>query len=167
MVNEGNDMEKISEGFDILKAQGNGLSITDVITILQKVDNSDTSNSIEGISDDEMKKDKKYYLSLHPYEIYFSETKQKWRTQIPDATKKSGRRDIKRKKKTDLENFIVDYYKKNETASDTFIALYYDWLLTYKVLEASKATIERLHTSFRKYYTKSTLADKPILEAII
>ena len=74
MVNEGNNMEKISEGFDILKAQGNGLSITDVITILQKVDNSDTLNSIEGISDDEMKKDKKYYLSLHPYEIYFSET---------------------------------------------------------------------------------------------
>lgn len=155
-------MEKISEGFDILKAQGNGLSITDVITILQKVDNSDTLNSIEGISDDEMKKDKKYYLSLHPYEIYFSETEQRWRTQIPDATKKSGRRDIKRKKKTDLENFIVDYYKKSETASDTFTALYYDWLLTYKVLEASKATIERLHTSFRKYYAKSTLADKPI-----
>ena len=162
MVNEGNNMEKISEGFDILKAQGNGLSITDVITILQKVDNSDTLNSIEGISDDEMKKDKKYYLSLHPYEIYFSETEQRWRTQIPDATKKSGRRDIKRKKKTDLENFIVDYYKKSETASDTFTALYYDWLLTYKVLEASKATIERLHTSFRKYYAKSTLADKPI-----
>lgn len=155
-------MEKISEGFDILKAQGNGLSITDVITILQKVDNSDTLNSIEGISDDEMKKDKKYYLSLHPYEIYFSETEQRWRTQNPDATKKSGRRDIKRKKKTDLENFIVDYYKKSETASDTFTALYYDWLLTYKVLEASKATIERLHTSFRKYYAKSTLADKPI-----
>ena len=162
MVNEGNDMEKISEGFDILKAQGNGLSITDVITILQKVDNSDTLNSIEGISDDEMKKDKKYYLSLHPYEIYFSEAEQRWRTQIADATKKSGRRDIKRKKKTDLENFIVDYYKKSETASDTFTALYYDWLLTYKVLEASKATIERLHTSFRKYYAKSTLADKSI-----
>lgn len=123
MVNEGNNMEKISEGFDILKAQGNGLSITDVITILQKVDNSDTLNSIEGISDDEMKKDRKYYLSLHPYEIYFSETEQRWRTQIPDATKKSGRRDIKRKKKTDLENFIVDYYKKSETASDTFTAL--------------------------------------------
>ena len=155
-------MEKISEGFDILKAQGNGLSLTDVITILQKVDNSDTLNSIEGISDDEMKKDKKYYLSLHPYEIYFSETEQRWRTQIPDATKKSGRRDIKRKKKTDLENFIVDYYKKSETASDTFTTLYYDWLLTYKVLEASKATIERLHTSFRTYYVKSTLADKPI-----
>jgi len=162
MLNEGNDMEKISEGFDILKAQGNGLSITDVITILQKVDNSDTLNSIEGISDDEMKKDRQYYLSLHPYEIYFSETEQRWRTQIPDVTKKSGRRDIKRKKKTDLENFIVDYYKKSETASDTFTALYYDWLLTYKVLEASKATIERLHTSFRTYYAKSTLADKPI-----
>ena len=56
----------------------------------------------------------------------------------------------------------MDYYKKSETASDTFTALYYDWLLTYKVLEASKATIERLHTSFRKYYAKSTLADKPI-----
>ena len=26
-------MEKLSEGFDILKAQGNGLSITDVITL--------------------------------------------------------------------------------------------------------------------------------------
>ena len=66
MVNEGNDMEKISEGFDILKAQGNGLSITDVITILQKVDNSDTLNSIEGISDDEMKKKRTILLIFTP-----------------------------------------------------------------------------------------------------
>ena len=59
-------MEKISEGFDILKAQGNGLSITDVITILQKVDNSDTLNSIEGISDDEMKKKRTILLIFTP-----------------------------------------------------------------------------------------------------
>ena len=59
-------MEKISEGFDILKAQGNSLSITDVITILQKVDNSDTLNSIEGISDDEMKKKRTILLIFTP-----------------------------------------------------------------------------------------------------
>lgn len=157
-------MEKILEGFDTIKANNNGLSVLDVIHILQKIDNSDTLETIEGISDDEMKKDRQYYLDLHPYEIYFSETEQRWRTQIADTTKKSGRRDIKRKKKIDLENFIVEHYKKETKPLNTFTTLYFDWILTFKVLEASKATIERIHTSYRKYFSKSSLADKPIKE---
>lgn len=81
-------MENILNGLDELKANGIGLSIHDLIQILQKVDSSDTLESIEGIYDDDMTKNRQYYLDLHPYEIYFSETEQRWRTQVADATKK-------------------------------------------------------------------------------
>ena len=142
-------MDKILDGFEILKAENMGLSVIDVINILQKVDNSDTLKTIEGISEDKMKKDRQYYLDMHPYEIYFSEKEQRWRTQIADESKKSGRRDLKRKNKTDLEKLIIKHYKEKTMENDTFSALYYEWLLTYKVLECSKSTIERLHTSYK------------------
>ena len=77
-------MDKILDGFEILKAENMGLSVNDVINILQKVDNFDTLKTIEGISEDKMKKDRQYYLDMHPYEIYFSEKEQRWRTQIAD-----------------------------------------------------------------------------------
>ncbi len=56
----------------------------------------------------------------------------------------------------------MEHYKKENKPLNTLTTLYFDWLLTYKVLEASKATIERIHTSYRKYFAKSSLADKPI-----
>ena len=157
-------MDKILDGFEILKSENMGLSVNDVINILQKVDNSDTLKTIEGISEDKMKKDRQYYLDIHPYEIYFSETEGRWRTQIADASKKSGRRDIKRKNKIDLENLIIEHYKAEKKTDDTFSVLYYEWLLTYKVLECSKATIERLHTSYKHYFEKSEIADMSIKE---
>ena len=70
-------MDKILDGFEILKAENMGLSVNDVINILQKVDNFDTLKTIEGISEDKMKKDRQYYLDMHPYEIYFSEKEQR------------------------------------------------------------------------------------------
>ena len=42
-------MDKILDGFEILKAENMGLSVNDVINILQKVDNFDTLKTIEGI----------------------------------------------------------------------------------------------------------------------
>lgn len=49
-------MDKILDGFEILKAENMGLSVNDVINILQNVDNSDTLKTIEGISEDKKKK---------------------------------------------------------------------------------------------------------------
>lgn len=157
-------MDKILDGFEILKAENMGLSVNDVINIFQKVDNSDRLKTIEGISEDKMKKDRQYYLDMHPYEIYFSEEEQRRRTQIADESKKSGRRDLKWKNKTDLENLIIKYYKEKTMENDTFSALYYEWLLSYKVLECSKSTIERLHTSYKRYYENSELADISVKE---
>ena len=157
-------MENILYGLDELKANGIGLSLHDLIQILQKVDSSDTLESIEGIYVDDMRKNRQYYLDLHPYEIYFSVTEQRWRTQVADTTKKSGRRDIKRKNKTDIENYIVEHYKKEDKKNDSFLVLYYNWLLTYKILESSKPTVERIHTSFKRYFEKSDLVDKSVKE---
>ena len=84
---------------------------------------------------------------MHTYEIYFSEKEQRWRTQIADESKKSGRRNLKRKNKTDLENLIIEHYKETVMENVSFSTLYYECLLTYKVLECSKSTIERLQIS--------------------
>ena len=51
-------MDKILDGFEILKAEKMCLLVNVVINILQKVDNSDTLKTIENISEDKMKKDR-------------------------------------------------------------------------------------------------------------
>ena len=59
-------MDKILDGFEILKAENMGLSVNDVINILQKVDNSDTLKTIEGISEDKIKKRQTVLLRYAP-----------------------------------------------------------------------------------------------------
>ena len=68
-------MDKILDGFEILKTENMGLSVNDLINILQKVDNSDTLKTIEGMSEDKIKKERQYNLNMHPCEIYFLKQK--------------------------------------------------------------------------------------------
>ena len=128
--------------------------------LLQKLKSSDNLQLIEGLYDEMMNRQK--YLQMHPYKIYFSETEQRWRTELPDPTKKSGRRAIKRKNKEDIENLIIDHYKNEKNNSLKFSTLYIDWLLNYKSLEISEASLERMHTSYKKFYENTKLANTDV-----
>lgn len=128
--------------------------------LLQKLKSSDNLQLIEGLYDEMMNRQK--YLQMHPYKVYFSETEQRWRTELPDPTKKSGRRAIKRKSKEDIENLIIDHYKNQKNNSLRFSSLYMDWLLNYKSLEISEASLERMHSAYMRYYDNTKLANTDV-----
>ena len=134
----------------------------DFICHLQKLIASGNLELIEGLCNDMTNRQK--YLAMHPYKIYFSETENRWRTELPDKTKKSGRRAIKKKNKEDIENLIIDYYKNEYKSSLKFSTLYMDWLLNYKSLEVSEASIERMHSAYKKHYENTKLADTEVTD---
>lgn len=67
---------------------------------------------------EKMKKDeRKRLLSLHEYKI-FQDKDGRWKTTLPDDTKKSGRRLVAKKAREDLEDTIIGYYKEIQKISD-------------------------------------------------
>ncbi len=57
----------------------------------------------------EMKK-RAEILKNHQYSIWHSEKEDVWYTYLPDASKADNRRKVKRKKKTDIEKAVCEFY---------------------------------------------------------
>lgn len=76
---------------------------------------------------------KKQILDRHKYKIYFSDCEQCWRSYLPDNAKRNNRKPIKRKKKEDLENLIVQFYKnldkENDRSQITLENLFKEWMI--------------------------------------
>ena len=85
----------------------------------------------------EMKK-REELLKKHRYKIWFSEKEQSWYTDLPDASKKSGRKNIKRKDRNDLEKSIIDHY-----------------ILQENIVKKEVLTVEKLFYKFLKHKTNA------------
>lgn len=59
--------------------------------------------------------EKKKYLASHPYKLYLG-SDGLWTTYLPDPSKKTKRRPIKRKEKKDLEDEIVSFYREKDVS---------------------------------------------------
>lgn len=68
----------------------------------------------------------KELLEKHPYRIWQSKDSF-WRTYLPDDSKNTGRRLIKRKEKADLEKILISYYREKEE-NPTFKEVFYRWI---------------------------------------
>ena len=82
----------------------------------------------------------KILKQIHPYEIYFSESEQRWSTYIKDDSKLSGRKRIVRKQKRDLEKYLLQHYQLqlNRMKTYTFENLYVEFM-QYKDATTSKS----------------------------
>ncbi len=95
--------------------------------------------------------ERKKYLEMHNSKIWQS-TDEKWYTFLPDATKKTGRKLLKRKTKEELELAVVDYYKEYEEPQ-TIEKTYNEWIAKkLKFGEISKQTADRYDADFNKYF---------------
>ena len=84
--------------------------------LLQFILNNDIIN-LDDVRDSMRKEERKRLLSLHTYKI-FQDKDGRWKTTLPDETKKSKRRLVAKRELCDLEDAIVEYYKglqKNQT----------------------------------------------------
>lgn len=107
---------------------------------------SDVQNSME-----EMKRNQ--LLEKHPYKIWEGNDG-KWRTYLPDDSKKDGRRMIKRNNLKDVENAVIKYVKiqtENPTVEDVF----HEWNNRRAELgKISKPTQERNRQVFKRHFTE-------------
>ena len=113
----------------------------------------------------EMKK-REEILQSHKYSIWFSDNENVWYTTLPDDTKKSGRKNIKRKNKKDLEKAIVDFYLSHGNVDKTDVLtierLFYKFL-KYKTNSVGSSTIKRMKADWERFYASETaFIKKPI-----
>lgn len=74
----------------------------------------------------------------------------RWKTYLPSNNKR-GRKLIASSSRENIEKQILAYYKQTTRKALQFQTLYYEWL-DLKRLEVSNATIERIHSSYMRYY---------------
>lgn len=90
-------------------------------------------------------------LKKHPYSIFYA-SDGRWATHLPDS--KNGRRLIKRKNKTDLENAIVKFY---ESASPTFAEVYRCWR-KYQDTMVTDSSITKYDSDEKRYFNGQAFA---------
>lgn len=123
----------------------------------------DVLNDIENMN-------REYYLKKHSYQIYYSESDKRWRTYLPDSTKKNKRKPITSTSKEKLEDKIVKYYEDCEKAlavpSDTIILLY-PAFLAYKTKETSPANAKKIQWAWETYYKGDKLITRRLSELTV
>lgn len=115
------------------------------------------------------KEERKRLLSLHAYKI-FRDKDGRWKTTLPDETRKSGRRLIAKRELSDLEDTIVEYYQGIQKESDkrviqkkiTLREIYPLWLQSRKLEVNSMGTVKKNDQDWKRYYLQDHIIDKPM-----
>ena len=111
-------------------------------------------------------------LKEHSNSIWYSEKEGYWYCCLPDSTKKSGWKNVKRKKKSDIENLLCDHYinleKQSQENADkrnmTLESLFYEFM-EYKKKLVKAGTIKRMVADWERFYKPHPeLIQKPFKE---
>lgn len=121
--------------------------------------------------------------SVHHYAVIRTKDG-RYTTYIPDATKPGGRRQIRKKSRTELYRYLLDHYglKDNDKGDMSFSQLFAEWVnykkqfikATNKKRSISPTTIRRYERDFNNYITGHPLEKMqirqvrtPLLEVMI
>ena len=111
---------------------------------------------------------KKYYLEQHPYEIYFSKADNRYRTYLPSTEKDGKRKPITSVSKENLENKIIQFYKKLEQKAPVYtIENLYPDFLEYKSTDTSLANANKLDWVWNKFYKNDAFIKNEILKIVV
>ena len=114
-------------------------------------------------------KEKQKILSEHPYSI-FQDKDGRWKTTVKDESKKSGRRIIAKRTKSDLEEQLINHYLKKQ--DDEYIKenlptlknMFGEWL-NYKAKHSeSSSYARRIKNDWDKYYSGTEIINIPIVD---
>ena len=113
-------------------------------------------------------KEKKRILSKHQYKIFQDQKDGRWKTTIPDETKKSGRRLIAKKDLKKLEDALIDYYSGIEDKQYIMDNLYtlekiFPQWLDYKASQTNSTSYaRRILVDWDKYYKNTDIIKIPL-----
>lgn len=103
----------------------------------------------------------------HPYSIGKGNGKdQRWRTYIPDKTKKYGRKLIVKATEEELYEWLNDFYKEklldNLLDKVNLEIFYHEWL-KYKRLHTTASTyITRIESDWKSFYVETPIIKIPL-----
>ena len=103
---------------------------------------------MQGITMQISEKEMEEVIHNWPYEIGYVRSKQLWRTDVPDATKKDGRRQISAKSEAVLYDKMVKEWQKQFKKTSEYFSQFLDDRLSSGQIK--KNTKERMEVSFRK-----------------
>ena len=109
---------------------------------------------------------RKEVLEKHGKCIWYSESEQTWYCHIPDPSKKSGRKKVKRKNKSDIEDVVYNYYSglNLKKSKKTFAELFFEYM-EHKKTQVKSGTIQRMIVDWKKFYEPcKEFVDKPFTE---
>lgn len=111
---------------------------------------------------------KEEILSKHKYKI-FQGSDGRWKTTVPDETKKSGRRIIAKSDYNDFINELVAFYDSIEDNNNsineslcTLSDILPKWLELKEVHTDSGSYIKRIYVDWNKYYKGKDIANIPV-----
>ena len=105
----------------------------------------------------------KILKQVHPYSVYYSESDMRWHTYLKDDTQLSGRKPIARKKKSDLEKFLLKHYQLqlNTLKTYTFEKLYVEFM-KYKEATQSKSTVNAYIKAYKRFYMNDPIVKEDL-----
>lgn len=122
--------------------------------------------NLDDVRESMKKKEREELLAMHEYAI-FQGKDGRWKTTIKDDTKASGRRQLAKSDKEELENILVEHYRKlkkeNALKNDvTLKSIYSLWLQSRKLEVNSIGTVKKNDQDWRRYYLNDKIIDKPL-----
>lgn len=126
--------------------------------------------NLDDVQNTMREQEKKRILEKHQYSIFYDEKDKRWKTTIPDLSKKNGRRLIAKRSKDSLINEIVEIYTKEE--DDKYIKeniftlenLFPKWL-KYKSSQTDASSYsKRIMVDWKKFYQDTDIVKIPITE---
>lgn len=112
-----------------------------------------------------MKKREKI-LNRHPY-AWWEGKDGKWRTYVPDESKKNNRRLVKRNTEQEITDYIIDFYEEEnqkEVKGVSLAELYPEWLKFKSLHTNATSYINRIVADWRRYYASEKIIHTSIKE---
>lgn len=125
-----------------------------------------TLSDVMSLSEDALMN--KLLKGIHPYSIFYSENDDRWHTTIADPTKVSGRKQVARKRKGDLEKFLFKHYnlQLNTEKIYTFENLWKEFM-GYKEATQSQSTIDAYIKSFKRFYKNDPIIQEDLSQITV
>lgn len=125
--------------------------------------------NLDEVRNNMREKEKQRLLSKHKYKI-FQDKDGRWKTTVPDETKKNGRRLVAKSSYNELEKYIITFYTSEEDMEYekknliTIRNLFPEWLNYKNAHTTSMSYIRRIKNDWNRYFKDDTIVDIPISE---
>ncbi len=116
--------------------------------------------------DEDMRK--KEILAKHKFPVTYGKSDNSWHTYVPDEDKPNKRKSVAKRKREDLEAYLVKFYQEREKSSqkqlETLESFYPVWLQHKSLQTTQNDYIKRIDSDWNKYYAKNPIIKIPLVK---